>query len=514
MGGSGVILTRRTLTELGPWLDQCLANETRTKHEDVELGRCILNHVHIGCSSAYDAQYLFHHHYGPGYAFGSDLLPSIVSRALILHPIRDRATFDQLFRFHIGRKQRRLQTNVTGKSHEIFTTFSSNGELDLVRDVHYQSLDVRWRSYITDIVRTYVDQSRSASRRYSLNWTITGGNFLFGYHRRTGSDGLEAIVDVLLTAQSVLVSPRRSAVAHQRIHLRQPFKSHPRLYYREITAVHTNDSASQLNLIVVSSNKDEALERFLENYQREVLTFPARCERFPLTILYVTGKNQSSSPLLERIHHLVNTYPLTIRLSLMDQTTTLYNRGLGRQLAVKLFTEDRLLFFLDVDLIFSGQALENTRRLMIHQLSISSCAVYFPIVFSVFSTSGLKNDSLSMRVHSLNGLFSIYGFGNVAVRKIDLDRIGGWETDNADWGNEDVNLFKRFTETAPDCRVFRAVEPGLRHGYHKKMCHGIANKAREQMCHDAEANFFASQADMVNYVFSKKILPHSQIRGR
>lgn len=509
MGGSGVILSQRTLTELGPWLGQCLASETRTKHEDVELGRCILNHLHIGCSSAYDAKQLFYHHYGPGYTFGIDFTPSIVSRALILHPIRDRRTFNQLFRFHTGQKQRRLRTNFTGKREESFTTFSSNVEFDLVRDVHYQSLDVRWRSYITDVVRTYVDQSRLASQRHSSNWTIISGKFLFGYHRRTGPQGLETIVDVLLTAQSVLGSPRRLAVAHKRIHVRQPFKGPARLYYREITAVHRNDPASQLNLIVVSSNKDEALGRFLDNFQREVLKFPPRRDHFTLTILYFTKKNQSTSPLLDRINHLVKKYHLTVRLSLMDQKTKPYNRGLGRQLAAKLFTEDRLLFFLDVDLIFTGRALENTRRLMIHQLSTSSCTVYFPIIFSVFPTSELNNGSSVTSLHSSNGLFSIYGFGNVAVRKIDLDRIGGWETDNGDWGDEDVNLFKRFTETAPDCRVFRAVEPGLRHWYHKKMCHGIANKAREQMCHDAAANIFASQADMVNYVFSNKILPHS-----
>ncbi|CAF5222120.1 unnamed protein product, partial [Rotaria magnacalcarata] len=55
MGGSGVILSRSTLTQLGPWLDHCFHNETLTPHEDVELGRCILKHVHIGCLRAYNA---------------------------------------------------------------------------------------------------------------------------------------------------------------------------------------------------------------------------------------------------------------------------------------------------------------------------------------------------------------------------------------------------------------------------------------------------------------------------
>ena len=507
MGGSGVILSQRTLTELGPWLDQCLTKETRTKHEDVELGRCIWNHLQIGCSSAYDAKHFFRHHYGPSYVFGVDWTPSVVSQALILHPIRDRVTFNQLFRSDLGRKQRRLTRNCTAKSDESFTTFSSKMELDLVRDVHYQSLDVRWRSYITDVVRTHVDQSQLASQRHSSNWTITNGKFHFGYHRRVGRDCLDAIVDVLLTAQSVSASPRRSAVAHRRIRVHQPFQR--RLRYREITAIHRHDLSSKLNLIVVSSNKDEALGRLVTTFQREVLKFPSRSEHFPLTILYFTAKNQSTTPLLQRIHHLASKYPSTLRLSTVDQTTTHYNRGLGRQLAAMLFPEDHLLFFLDVDLLFTGQALENMRRLLLHQLSISSCTVYFPIVFSMFSTSITSNESSPVPVHPSNGLFSIYGFGNVALRKSDLDRVGGWETDNGEWGNEDINLFQRFTQVTPACSVFRMVEPGLRHWYHKKMCHAIANKAREQMCHDAEANFFASQADMTNYVSSRNILPNS-----
>jgi hypothetical protein len=98
-----------------------------------------------------------------------------------------------------------------------------------------------------------------------------------------------------------------------------------------------------------------------------------------------------------------------------------------------------------------------------------------------------------MFIHEKNGLFSIYGFGNVAVRKQDLDQIGGWETNNYDWGNEDVDLVQRFTNPASDCYIFRTVEPGLRHHYHQKMCH------------NADINLLGSQADMVNYLFENKI---------
>jgi hypothetical protein len=104
------------------------------------------------------------------------------------------------------------------------------------------------------------------------------------------------------------------------------------------------------------------------------------------------------------------------------------------------------------------------------------------------------------------GLFSIYGFGNVAVRKGDLDRIGGWETNNYDWGVEDVNLFQQFVNISAECYIFRAVEPGLKHNYHKKMCHGIKNEKRKKMCYDAEIILLGSQVNMVDYMFNNKII--------
>jgi hypothetical protein len=292
----------------------------------------------------------------------------------------------------------------------------------------------------------------------------------------------------------------------KRFHIRQLFSKQHRFDYREIIPIETNESLYQLNLIVVSNNKDEALKRFLYNFQNEVLNNPFRQKYFTLTILYFSQNNQTNNRIIDFIYQLSVRYISIIRLSIINQKDISYNRGLGRQLASKLFTNNQLLFFLDVDLVFTGQALDNTRRLIIHQLSISSCTVYFPIIFSLFSNTFVVDDSPIIDINSKNGLFSIYGFGNVAVRKQDLDKIGGWEMNNHDWGNEDVNLFQRFNNPSSECYIFRAVEPDLRHYHHKKMCNGIVNKARQKMCDDADMNLLGSQADMVDYLFDNKIV--------
>jgi chondroitin sulfate synthase len=496
MGGSGVILSQRTLIELGPWLDYCLTNEIITKHEDVELGRCILKHVYISCTNAYNSKSLFYHHYGPRYSFGHDLTPSIISQALILHPIKDHNTFKQIFAFYLREKQY-LQTNFPLKSRKSpinYVTFLSRIEFDLVRDIHYQLIDARWRLYIKEAVRLHLEQMRMIWYKRSLNWTLTHGYFLFGYHRVIPSYGLESIVEIQLHAHSNTISPMEFTSGRKRFYIRQTFSNQHRFDYREINLIEINESIYQLNLIVVSCNKDEALKRFIKNFQREVLNNPD----FTLTILYFMENNQTNNEIIDLINQLSKS---RIRLSIVNQKDISYNRGLGRQLASKLFTTNQILFFLDVDLEFTSQALDNTRRLMIHQLSSrSNCTVYFPIIFSRFSNMFVHDND----IHEKNGLFSIYGFGNVAVRKQDLDQIGGWETNNHDWGNEDVNLFQRFTNPSTECYIFRTVEPGLRHYYHKKMCNGIVNIERQKMCHDADINLLGSQMDMVNYLLDMK----------
>src|SRR6202034_1651769 len=103
-----------------------------------------------------------YHHYGPGYSFGHDLIPSMISQALIIHPIKDQNTFEQIFAFYLQEKKS-LQNNFSFKKirkKTNYITFLSNIEFDLVRDIHYQSIDARWKSYIKEIVRLYAEKIR------------------------------------------------------------------------------------------------------------------------------------------------------------------------------------------------------------------------------------------------------------------------------------------------------------------------------------------------------------------
>lgn len=501
MGGSGVILSQTALLKLGPRLDQCFQSELRTRHEDVELGRCILAHVGISCSKAYDSKHLFYHHYGPSYEFGYDFTPAIVSRALILHPVKNRTTFRHLYAFEQRKQLSKLQrSSQRVRQEKTYSTFLAAGEFNLAHNAHYQRIDGRLKTTLDEAVRRYIEQLQKLWHQSRSNWTVLNGQAIFGYHRVIFTDRFDLLIEILLQIRPTKGSSNQSVIVRKRLHLRRPFVPRSGLAFRELTIEANNDAYDRrLHLVVVSSNKDQALTRFLQNFRREILYNRPRRDLFTLTVLYFTPRNE--------VHALLRQfsvrYSSSIRLFTVNQSEHGYNRGLGRQLASKYFLADQLLFFLDVDLLFTRQALLNVHRLMIDR---SKCTVFFPIVFSIFSTKFVTNKSSSIDVRTTTGLFSIYGFGNVALKKDDLTRLGGWELNNEDWGVEDVNLFERLSNSSAECLVFRAVEPGLRHYYHPKMCNTIKNDIRRQMCSEAEATLLGSQADMTRYIIERKII--------
>jgi hypothetical protein len=79
----------------------------------------------------------------------------------------------------------------------------------------------------------------------------------------------------------------------------------------------------------------------------------------------------------------------------------------------------------------------------------------------------------------------------------DLQRAGGFDTSIKGWGEEDVALYQRFVsmgESGMD--VFRAIDKGLVHQWHEKVCSPTLTPAQLEHC----------QLSMMDYEGSKKQL--------
>lgn len=86
--------------------------------------------------------------------------------------------------------------------------------------------------------------------------------------------------------------------------------------------------------------------------------------------------------------------------------------------------QDDLLFFVDVDMVFSRASLERIRV-----NTIRGRQVYFPIVFSefepatVYRDQGLTVSPNHFLINQDSGYWRQYGFGIVSVYKSDLRRV-------------------------------------------------------------------------------------------
>ncbi|KAH9416600.1 Chondroitin sulfate synthase 1 [Dermatophagoides pteronyssinus] len=135
-----------------------------------------------------------------------------------------------------------------------------------------------------------------------------------------------------------------------------------------------------------------------------------------------------------------------------------FSRGTALQKSSTLFSKKSLLFFLDVDMIFTGKVLNRVR-----QNTRLNQQVYYPIVFM-----------------EEFGYWRQFGYGIVSVYNEDLIKIGGYNTTINGWGIEDVNLYDRFILN--NFSIFRSTDPDLIHVYHSIDCDRKLSILQYEMC--------------------------------
>ncbi|CAF0790938.1 unnamed protein product [Didymodactylos carnosus] len=526
MGGSGVILSQTILNKLGPHLDHCLQT-VYTNHEDVEIGRCIIQYVHVSCTNAFDSKTYFYHHYGSKYSFGHGFTTNMIQNSFIMHPIKNLYTFYHIEVYNQRYKQQQDEKRLNSlvrqinnviplpkikSSYRSFTTFIPRINLDLTKELQLKSFDIKWNSYLQSIVENCLEDLRYRWNR-KTNWTLTNGTFVFGYYQSLPTKGVELIFEMLFNVMNQQPAIHPSLFVRKRIYTKAGFTN--RLKYHEIEVDDQIDN-DKLNLIVVSSNKDDALKRFIINFKQQILNSTPLHRIITLTCVYfhrsettATQLDDDNSP-LKLINELAYQYPAIVHKPVIYNVS--FNHGKGRQLGSRHFDKNDLLLFVDVDLVFTYDALVNIRRFMLHQIKhktneLSKCTAYFPIVYSHTNNDHqclLSHANVEYNITSNHGTFSIYGFGTVATTKNDLDSVGGWETNNTGWGVEDVNLYTRFIEAG--CMVHRVAQPDLRHCFHKKMCDGIKDKKRQRMCREAESSLLGSHSHIYSHIVRSQLL--------
>lgn len=275
-----------------------------------------------------------------------------------------------------------------------------------------------------------------------------------------------------------------------------------------------------VNVVVPLAGRLSTFRRFLANFAHIYKTDPY----LTLSVVLFSGsvEHQSAeesnntyllkSTLFQMATQQLHLPPEVLRVLSMDAKTP-FSRGVAFQRSLELFEGDQLLFFLDVDMHFTGDVLGRVRRNVIRRKQ-----VYFPIVYSQYSNEAsgsrmkpqsslhsLEYQKDKTTITDLDGYWRQFGFGIVALYKEDLLSVGGYETSIRGWGMEDVALYDRFV-SSPNVSVFRAVEPGLVHVYHHIHCDPRLTAVQYEMCLGTKLSSLDSTSELAAFIRLHHIL--------
>uniref|UniRef100_A0A182MEV0 Hexosyltransferase n=1 Tax=Anopheles culicifacies TaxID=139723 RepID=A0A182MEV0_9DIPT len=323
-------------------------------------------------------------------------------------------------------------------------------------------------------------------------------------------------------------------------------------------------------LVIPLSGRSETFMRFLRNFEEVALRQDGATDL--LVSMYV--EPVETPMIVALLDNLKARYPDS-RINYL-QLYGNFSRGVALDHAVKssYCNPEDILFFIDVDMVFTVQSLDRIRHNVIRHRQI-----YLPIVFSeydphasstILSPGWLasptterpkmaadpdrqRNFSIPYRITNDNGYFRQFGYGLVGIYKADLLRpdLKGFSTDITGWGLEDVKFLENVIAlnqrgnqrlqaiadgrwdpfggaTSPDgsmppspseeLSIFRAPDPSLVHIFHPIHCDTSLEEAQYKMCLGTKANTIGSYSMLHDrFSHSQTLLmfarTHSQNRG-
>lgn len=248
-----------------------------------------------------------------------------------------------------------------------------------------------------------------------------------------------------------------------------------------------------ISIILPVYERWESFKRFLTNYENICLK---QEQNTRLTVILFESKSNETNWIKDlfesvRVKYSKLSNDSSFRMIVYNSTFT---RALVRNMGAQAHDKNDLLFFIDVDLVFSQDVL-----LRIRLNTIQNRQVYFPIVLSEFNPK-YRLDNVS---HSTDlGYWRYVGYGMVAAYKSDFDTSGGFNNNIKGWGSEDTKLYNSFLGS--NLQIFRCVDPGLKHVYHKFDCSADTPSNQFRACLSARSNTEVSQKSLTKMFYLKQ----------
>lgn len=246
-----------------------------------------------------------------------------------------------------------------------------------------------------------------------------------------------------------------------------------------------------INFILPLSGRYEIFQRFLQNYEDICLT----SEKTSLLIVLYQHKSENTFnktiDLIEQLKYKYRSANIEV-LPISGE----FSRARALDLGASKMQADDLMLFIDVDIVFTGSALNRIRL-----NTLPGRRVYFPIVFSQYDPKVVYGDARKQdkfTINEISGHWRQYGFGIVSLYKNDYRTVGGMDLSIQGWGKEDVEFFEKAVKS--DLDVFRAADRHLVHVYHEIECSRELSNLQFSMCMGSKSDTYAgieTLADMI-----------------
>ncbi|KAK7116387.1 hypothetical protein V1264_002076 [Littorina saxatilis] len=359
--------------------------------------------------------------------------------------------------------------------------------------------------------------------------TIDFKEILYGYRRVNPLVGTDFILDLLLIyrkhkGRKMTVQVRRHAYLQQGFQEIEMQEENPvflpqasvgdhvlNLFQKVAgrqgwTGLEQDKRRETIHFIMPLSGRFKIFTRFMQNFE-DVCLRRREAVHLVVVLYHSLGEDsdyQRSVDLLQRYQRRYG----TDRIEILHAQGA-FVRGRGLELGAQRCRSDALLFFVDVDIMWTSDALVRIRL----NTKLGQ-QVYFPIVFSQYDPEPVCQEQPQhcecsqsqgcvidpKDFHPSAGYWRQFGFGIACMYRADMLSVGGFDLSIEGWGKEDVDLYTKFIES--NMTLFRAVDPGMNHIFHAIVCDPNLEPAQHVMCVNSKAQSYGDDALLANDVYA------------
>ncbi|CAF3449858.1 unnamed protein product [Rotaria sp. Silwood1] len=421
----------------------------------------------------------------------------------------------------------RQKNNSLHEKHEsgIYTFFTAS-QYSANTELPVRSIEPAYKQCFDEVVRTYMEDVNKISR--NMGRFLEYKKTLYGYYKYQPRYGMNFILDLFLIYRK-FSGKKMSVPVRKRVYVVQKFRP---LYFRELSSAYSSailsssgagsphpanlttpvtnninttiitSSSTPIHMIVPVSGRLPTLKRLLNNFNYVVMrTNDTDLLNIHLYIVLMETAEDSGermSTIVDYIKKFLNDNQAK-RIHLIEVKDGNFTRGYARSYGASRFNDTDLLFFIDLDMIFTRDLFPRIRHHTIFHKQ-----VYFPIIFSQYDPHYWETSQYEANFSSFNlrddiGYWRQYGFGMLGTYKADLQSSGNWNVEISGWGKEDVEIYDKLVQS-PTLNVFRTIDTSLMHVFHTKECSPTLRNDQMNMCKGTKSITLGSQRTLVKHV--------------